>query len=146
MKAWLKPLGSAGAPLENHWTKGRSDLLIGVDFPAEPRSVAIGDKLVLYAAVHRRVFGIAEVTSDPYRANRHPRWPYRCDVRLLVAVPLLHEAPFLDELIVRDGRDLYLSVRQKPYVRLTQREYHRAVEALTAPLYAREELTAPATS
>lgn len=135
MQAWLKPLGATGSALENHWTKARSDLLIGVDFSNEPRSIESGDKLVLYAAVHRRVFGIAEVTSAPYRANRHPRWPYRCDARVLVAVPLLHDAPPLDELIARGGRDLYLSVRQKPYVKLTPREYHRAIEALAAPLY-----------
>ncbi len=134
-RAWLKPLGAAGSPLENHWLSGRNDLLVGVDFASEPRSVLIGDKLVLYAAVHRRIFGIAEVTSDAYRANRHPRWPYRCDVQLLVAVPLLANAPPLDEVVVtRGARDLFLSVRQKPYVELTRREYQRAVEALTAPL------------
>jgi hypothetical protein len=135
VSAWLKPLGAAGAPLDNHWLKARSDLLIGVDFPSEPRSVTVGDKLVLYASTHRRIFGVAEVASDPYLANRHPRWPYRCDIRMLLAVPLLQEAPLLDELIARGGRDLYLSVRQKPYVRLTDREYLRAVQALTAPLY-----------
>jgi hypothetical protein len=136
MRHWLKALGTTGSPLDNHWLRSRSDLLIGIDFPAEPRSIAASDKMVLYASVHRRIFGVAEVSSEPYRANRHPRWPFRCDVRLLLAVPLLRDAPLLDEVVVtRAGRDLHLSVRQRPYVELTRREYLRAVEALTAPTY-----------
>jgi hypothetical protein len=134
-RAWLKALGATGSPLENHWLRSRNDLLIGVDFPSVPRSLSPGDKLVLYAAVRRCVFGVAEVTSEPYRANRHPRWPFRLDVRVLLAVPLLADAPLLDEVVVtRGGRDLFLSIRQKPYVELTRREYQRAVEALTASL------------
>lgn len=137
MSAWLKPIGAQGSPLDNHWIRARSDILIGIDFPREPRSIVVDDKLVLYASIHRRIFAIAQVTSPPYRANRHPRWPFRCDVRVQLAVPFLQDAPYLDELITKTGRDLYLSVRQKPYVELTPREYHRAIEALAAPVYAR---------
>src|SRR5262245_56575609 len=116
MKTWLKSLGAAGWEMDPDWTQNKRDAenLRGVDFPYEPRSINVGDKLVLYAAGHKRVFGVAEVTSAFYETDRHERWPVRCDVRILFAVPHLDNAPMLDQLVLKNGRDLMLPVRQSP--------------------------------
>ncbi len=138
MKTWIKSIGSADWQMSDDWTQNKEDAdnLTGIDFPYEPQSISIGDKLVLYASGHRCVFGIAEVTSGFSKTDRHERWSIRCDVRMLLAVPHLSNAPSLEELVLKNGRDLMLSVRQNPYVELEPAEYLRAVNALTSRVLA----------
>jgi hypothetical protein len=134
MKAYLKPLGATGWRIEPEWTVHNADILTGADYPFEPRSIGPGTLLVLYATGHQVIFGISEVTSRPYPANRHPRWPWRCDHRVRLAVPQLHDAPHLSTLNVAGRRDLLRSVRQRPFVELSRDEYGNALDALVRPL------------
>src|SRR5438270_13270893 len=73
---WLKAVGHARGPLPGRWAEeGRTGVLRQGGFPRRPR-VEEEDRLVLYASVWRRVFGIVVAIGAPYRVE-HPRWPWR---------------------------------------------------------------------
>ncbi|HEY6758882.1 MAG TPA: hypothetical protein VI318_05305 [Baekduia sp.] len=83
-----------------------------------------GDRLVLYASVWKRVFGVAEVTSEP-RASGHERWPWEVALEALVVVPHLENAPPIEAMGVAAR-----SMSQQSHVRITERQYALAVEAI----------------
>ncbi|MDX6692320.1 MAG: hypothetical protein QOG15_3777 [Solirubrobacteraceae bacterium] len=97
-------------------------------FPRRPR-MAPGDRLVLYASGWRRIFGIAEVLTDPSREVPSPvdpaRWPWSVGVELLVVVPLLSNAPPVEAIGVSPR-----SMSQQSHIRLEERHLEQAVEAL----------------
>ena len=51
------------------------------------------DRGVLYAAVWQAIFGIVEVVGAPENDASRTRWSWRFDVRPLVVVEDLHDAP-----------------------------------------------------
>jgi hypothetical protein len=116
---YLKSLGAAEWRIDPDWIAHNADILDGADYPFEPRAIGPGTLLILYATGFQKVFGVAEVTTGAYPANRHPRWPWRCDHRILLAVDHLDDAPPLTALNV-------------PYVELNQDEFELGVEALVA--------------
>ena len=130
---YLKSLGAAEWRIDPDWIAHNADILDGADYPFEPRAIGPGTLLILYATGFQKVFGVAEVTTDAYPANRHPRWPWRCDHRILLAVDHLDDAPPLTGLNVPGERDLRLSVRQRPYVELKQAEFELGMEAFATP-------------
>jgi hypothetical protein len=96
-------------------------------FPRRPR-IAAGDRLVLYASVWQRIFGIAEVLTEPTTAGAlAERWPWSVSVELLVVVPVLSNAPPLEAIGVAPR-----SMSQHSHIRLQDRHLDLAIEALAA--------------
>ena len=122
---WLRAVGHARGPLPARWIEeGRTGSLREGGFPRRPR-IAEGDRLVLYASVWQRVFGIVEAVGEPYRVD-HPRWPWRIAVEPLIVVPDLDAAPPVQAIGIAPR-----SMSQQSHIRLAEDHYERAVEALS---------------
>jgi hypothetical protein len=84
------------------------------------------DRLVLYASVWRRVFGVVLAVGAPYRVE-HPRWTWRVAVEPLLVVPDLDLAPPVEAIGVAAR-----SMSQQSHIRLEPIHYARAVQALSS--------------
>ncbi len=128
MTAFLKAHGTGTAPLPDHWMTATSRLVSPgrTGFPRRPR-IQAGDRLVLYASGWRCIFGVAEVTGGPEVDDPSPsaRWPWSVAVELLVVVPVLSNAPPVEAIGVAPR-----SMRQQSHIRLEQRHFELAIEAL----------------
>jgi hypothetical protein len=132
---WLKAVGHARGPLPEAWLvdeRARARLA-RTGFPRRPRIVP-GDRLILYASVWKRVFGIVEVTAGPSDAappgpdaTRSARWPWWVAIEPLVVVPHLENAPPVEAIGVAPR-----SMSQQSHIRLTPGQYALAVEAIGA--------------
>ncbi len=122
---WLKAVGHAGGPPSEGWFDERPELLRRTGFPRRPR-IRPGDRLVLYAAVWRRVFALAEAVGEP-RERDHPRWPWTVEIETLLLVPVLDAAPPVEAIGVAAR-----SMSQQSHIRITAEHYRRAVEAIAA--------------
>lgn len=130
MKFWLKSIGAANHTLDNDWLNERYDLLNRIRFAKNkrPSGVSIGDRLILYAAVWERFYGVAIVTSaEPEEDLAEERWPWVLDVEVPLVVPRLAMAPTLDKMDVATT-----SVRQQSHIALTGDQFDKALAALTA--------------
>ena len=125
MGYWLKAIGHARGPLGERWLDERPELLHRTGFPRRPR-IAVGDRLVLYASVWRRVFAIAEVLGEPEQRD-HPRWPWTVAIETLLVVPVLDAAPPVEAIGVAAR-----SMSQQSHIRIETAHYDRAVEALAS--------------
>jgi hypothetical protein len=131
-RVFLKAHGTGSNPLADRWMQAGSSLLHpGItSFPRRPR-MAAGDRLVLYASGWRRIFGIAEVLTDPSteQASRvdPSRWPWSVGVELLVVVPLLSNAPPVEAIGVSPR-----SMSQQSHIRLEERHLEQAAEAIAS--------------
>lgn len=126
---FLKAHGTAGTPMADHWLAAGSWLVSPgrTAFPRRPR-MASGDRLVLYASVWQRIFGVAEVLSEP--TDEKPmaaRWPWSVQVELLLVVPVLSNAPPVEAIGVAPR-----SMSQHSHIRLEPRHLELAIEALTS--------------
>jgi hypothetical protein len=123
---WLKAVGHARGPLPARWIEeGRTSVLREGGFPRRPR-VSEDDRLVLYASVWRRVFGVVAAVGEVYRVD-HPRWPWRIAVEPLLVVPDLDLAPPIEAIGVAAR-----SMSQQSHIRLEPHHYTRAVEVLSS--------------
>jgi hypothetical protein len=52
-----------------------------------------GDTAILYAAVWQAIFGVVEVVGDPAHDPERERWAWTFEIRPLVVVRDLHDAP-----------------------------------------------------
>lgn len=128
MKYWLKSIGAANHTLDNDWLNERYDLLDRIRFAKNkrPSGVSVGDRLVLYAAVWERFYGVAIVTSaEPKKDLAEERWPWVLDVEVPLVVPRLSLAPRLEEMDVATT-----SVRQQSHISLTEEQFNKALAAL----------------
>ncbi|UGS37118.1 hypothetical protein [Capillimicrobium parvum] len=98
-------------------------MLTRAGFPRRPRIVP-GDRLVLYASVWRRIFGVVEAVGEPEVVD-HPRWPWAIAVEPLLVVPRLSDAPPVQGAGVAPR-----SMSQQSHVSITASQYERAVEVL----------------
>jgi hypothetical protein len=124
---FLKAHGTAENPLADHWLQAGSWLIEPgrTAFPRRPRMTS-GDRLVLYASVWQRVFGIAEVISEPTTEDpMAARWPWSVEVELLLVVPVLSNAPPVEAIGVAPR-----SMSQHSHIRLGERHLELAIEAL----------------
>ncbi len=128
---FLKTVGHARGRAPERWLEdGWERVLRRAGFPRRPRMVP-GDRLVLYAAVWRRVFGVVEVVGEP--EERHPdsadpqRWPWSVAVEPLLVVPVLDAAPPVEAAGVAAR-----SMSQQSHVRITVAQYERAVAAIAS--------------
>lgn len=123
MNPFLKLIGSGNNPCPEPYER------LFADFSRYPRSIRIGDHLILYAAGGRkRVFALAEVTSSVYPANYEGQFPHRVDIKYLLNVSPA-DGVHINE-VSTPKRDLLNSVRQQTYISLTPEEYERAVTKL----------------
>jgi hypothetical protein len=88
--------------------------------------VSEDDRLVLYASVWRRVFGVVVAVGDAYQVD-HPRWPWRIAVEPLLVVPDLDLAPPVESIGVAAR-----SMSQQSHIRLESHHYRQALEALSS--------------
>ncbi len=121
MTAWLKLIGTRERPCSPSYARPYADSR------RRPRRFRPGDRMVLYAVGSRRVFALAELTSDVYSSG-DADWPYRVDIRYSVNLPVASGVP-LNEVSTPE-RDLLLSVRQAAYVELSPQEYERVAAGL----------------
>ena len=124
---FLKAHGTAATPLDDDWLAAGSWLISPgrTAFPRRPRMTS-GDRLVLYASVWQRIFGVAEVICEPTREDpMAARWPWSVQVELLLVVPVLSNAPPLEAIGVAPR-----SMSQHSHIRLEERHLERALEAL----------------
>ena len=125
MKTWLKMLGSGTGAMDETIVPQVLRLL---RFPRRP-SVAVGDKLALYALGHDRVFGIVEAFSPVYEGVGDNPWDkWFLDVREVMSVPYA-DAPRLADVSV-GGRRLADSIREHSHITLRPDEYDSVVELL----------------
>jgi hypothetical protein len=125
---FLKAHGTAEKPMADHWLAAGSWLVSPgrTAFPRRPR-MTTGDRLVLYASVWQRIFGVAEVLSEPTREDpMAQRWPWSVGVELLLVVPVLSNAPPVEAIGVAPR-----SMSQHSHIRLEERHLELAVEALS---------------
>jgi hypothetical protein len=123
---WLKAVGHARGPLAARWIEeGSTGVLREGGFPRRPR-VTEDDRLVLYASVWRRIFGLMVAVGEPYLVD-HPRWPWRIELEPLLVVPDLDLAPPVESIGVAAR-----SMSQQSHIRLEPVHYTRAVEALSS--------------
>ena len=123
MSAFLKMIGSSENPCPEPYARSYAD------FARRPRQIHPGDHLVLYACGGRkRVFAVAEVTSEVYNASEDKRWPYRVDISYLVNLPASVGVHIND--VSTPERDLLRSVGRQSYFRLSPEEYERAATKL----------------
>jgi hypothetical protein len=86
----------------------------------------VGDRLVLYASVWRRVFAVAEVVGEPFPRD-HPRWPWVVAIEALLVVPVLDAAPPVEAIGVAAR-----SMSQQSHIRISPVCYDRAVSAIAS--------------
>ena len=86
----------------------------------------MGDRLVLYASVWRRVFALCEVVGEP-EPRDHSRWPWTVEIETLLVVPVLDAAPPVEAIGVAAR-----SMSQQSHIRLSAAHYERAVEAIAS--------------
>ena len=86
----------------------------------------MGDRLVLYASVWRRVFALCEVVGEPLERD-HPRWPWTVAIETLLVVPVLDAAPPVEAIGVAAR-----SMSQQSHIRIERAHYERAVEAIAS--------------
>ena len=126
---WLKAVGHARGPLPEAWLLDGRALarLTRTGFPRRPR-MAEGDRLVLYASVWKRVFGIVEVTGAPEQDRAiSERWPWSVAIEPLIVIPHLTNAPPVEAIGVAPR-----SMSQQSHIHLTERQYDLAVETIGA--------------
>lgn len=124
---FLKAHGTGDAPMADHWLASGSWLVSPgrTAFPRRPRMTS-GDRLVLYASVWQRVFGVAEVLCAPTLEDpMAARWPWSVQVELLLVVPVLSNAPPVEAIGVAPR-----SMSQHSHIRLESRHLELAIEAL----------------
>jgi hypothetical protein len=90
-------------------------------------AVQAGDRAVLYAAGWQVVFGLVEVVSDPENDPSRVRWAWRFELRPLLALDDLREAPPVEAAGV-----LPRSLGRHSYIRLTDDQFERARNAIRA--------------
>ena len=87
----------------------------------------LGDRAVLYAAGWQVVFALVEVVSAPENDPTRTRWAWRFAIRPLLALEDLREAPPVEAAGV-----LPRSLGRHSYIRLTDEQFERAREAISA--------------
>jgi hypothetical protein len=127
---WLKMVGAADNPLEDHWIEQRPQLLRGVRAPWRPSGIKRGDYLVYYSAGTQKLFAIARAKGDGADAPivggpGEERWPYLLDVQMLLVIPQLALAPDWSVLSLPST-----TVMQKSYVEITAEKYEAAHSAM----------------
>ena len=127
---WLKMVGAARDPLDNHWIEQSPELLRGVRAPWQPSGIRSDDYLVFYSAGTQKLFAIARSSEDGdntviHSAPGQKDWPYLLHIQILLAIPQLSLAPHWSVLGIQPT-----TVQQKSYIQLTDEQYRLSYEAI----------------
>lgn len=139
MEFWIKSIGAAREPLGDQWLIERGDpdrrssrLAERVHFPRNKRPIGInvGDYFLLYAVTDRggRIVAAGVFRSDFYEeeaAERHPAWPWRIDIEMLLSIWHAHRGPTIDAIDLDP-----VKMRRRSHLRLTEEQYRAGVKAL----------------
>ena len=127
----MKALGHAAGPLPAAWLEqGAVTRLTRTGFPRRPRML-VGDRLVYYASVWRRVFAVVEVVAEPTDLDPvSERWPWTVEVEPLLVIPRLDDAPPVEAIGVPAR-----SMSQQSHIRISPEHYRRAVDAIASVAY-----------
>jgi hypothetical protein len=100
---WLKPLGFTQPephPVSDDWVSERGlddfELTTGPAKIQNPPQMGRGDRVLLHAVIHSRVFAEGVILGNPtWEPNRlhGDRWPYVYPFRVDVWVPLVKDGP-----------------------------------------------------
>ena len=88
-------------------------------------AVQLGDSALLYAAGWQVVFAVVDVVSHPENDPARVRWAWRFAIRPRRALGDLREAPPVEAAGV-----LPRSLGRHSYIRLTEEQFARGVEAI----------------
>src|SRR4051812_15731641 len=125
MAHWLKMLGSGTGRMGE---KIVPFVLRELRFPSRP-SIRVGEKIVLYALGHDRVFAVVEAFTKVRQGEGDKPWDkWVMDVREVMSTDYA-SAPTLAG-ISASGRDLATSIRQQSHIGLREGEYEAAVRLL----------------
>jgi hypothetical protein len=98
-------------------------------FPKRPH-FRVGDKVVLYALGHDRVFAIVEVFTRPHEIEGPNNWDeWQCETRPVIAMGYAG-APRLEDIDA--SRKLGESIRRHSHIALRDDEYTNALDGLRA--------------
>ena len=129
---WLKVVGGGlrGAPIPNDWRSWANGLMERASITTRRPSMKAGDGIVYYAAGTGLIFAAGEIVSHPYErpeSREDANWPWRVDISLdpTATKQFVHEGIRLKAIGV-DPK----SIRQKGHIRITKRQYDRALQAL----------------
>jgi hypothetical protein len=123
MTRWLLVRGRGDRPLD---ARQDADSIRAHSSSKRP-SVQRGDLAVLYAAVWQAIFGVAEVAGDPEHDPDRERWSWRFEIRPLVVVSDLHDAPPVEAAGVFPQ-----SIWRHSHIRLTDEQFEAARELIEA--------------
>ncbi len=134
---WLKIFGMGEGrvpdpmPLPDDWKTRQKGLITKRAYFAERPGIHAGDKIVYYAARHRKIIAEGGVKSDPYHDASTKPWVWHVDVQLDLLVDKVSDGAEADALSVA-GRNLLRLVarRRNGLLRLMPKEYAAAVTAL----------------
>jgi len=123
MTFWLKMIGLP----DNPWPEKKPYDRKKIGFRGrKPTGVHPGDRVILYAVRWKRVFAIADVTSD-WQHNDEDGWPYCVEIRWPLEVNLSPSAG-VDANEV--SADLTHRVRRRSHTRLSREEFELAAQKL----------------
>lgn len=127
---FLKMVGAADCPLDDHWIESRPELLREVGTTKRPVGIGRDDYLVYYSAVSQKLFAIVRAKGAGSEAPigggpGEGRWPYRLQVQALLVIPQLALAPSWTVLDLPKSK-----VQQKSYVSISATKYATAREAM----------------
>jgi hypothetical protein len=123
MTFWLKMIGTSEKP----WSVSRCYDRKHVGFRGrKPSGIHPGDRLIPSAVGSKRIFALADVTSD-WKANDEVGWPYRVDIRWPMEINV---APSTGVDVNEISADLSERLRRRSHIRLTREEFGTATAKL----------------
>jgi hypothetical protein len=144
--AWLKSFGDSKRPIRSDWTNEflrdpvqPLELMTG---PSDTQpTMRPGDRFVLHAVGHGRVFAEGRIESGPVWAPDRDtrwdpkRWPWIYTCRLEIWVPIVDRGPRTWDYASRVKGQIQFG---RPYAELTRAEHESLVAALSAARTARK--------
>jgi len=143
---WLKPLGTTQPnpdPVADDWAGERGledfELTTGPATPKKRPKMGRGDRVLLHAVIHSRVFAEGEILGNPSYQPGRPggdRWPYVYPFRIDVWVPLVKDGPRTADFAPKSA--LGRIQRGGEYASLSRDEYLRVLDVLRSAPTAHE--------
>jgi hypothetical protein len=123
MSFWLKMIGTSDKP----WSESRCYDRSHVGFRGrKPSGIHPGDRMILYGVGTKRVFAVADVTSN-WKNNDEQGWPFRVDIQWPMEVNV---APSAGVEVNTVSAHLSERIRRRSHIRLTREEFESAAAKL----------------
>jgi hypothetical protein len=134
---WLLIRGRGDRPLDRHVDPAS----IAAHSSSKQPSVEPGELAILYAAVWQALYGVVEIVSVPEHDPARERWAWRFEIRPLVVVRDLHDAPPVEAAGVFPQ-----SIWRHSHIRLTEEQFETARALVTEAARGRRSTYARARS